>query len=113
MSDASDDPTLHRIKKWIGLYTGPVRMSAAEMVHGVILELAYKERFDLVDQVVDALPESALPALREIVQKILAPEANWTPLVFGRVTDEWRQRMIPVCKQLGSLFQERLNRTEF
>ncbi len=28
-------------------------MSALEMIHGVILELAYKERFDLVDQVVD------------------------------------------------------------
>jgi hypothetical protein len=106
MSDTGPpDKTLDRISLLLR-HHALSRISDRELANAVIADIADDERTGLVEVVIPMLPEPALRELEHLVDKILAPAASWVPISIGRISDEYRQRIVPACKQVAVEFRQ-------
>lgn len=111
-NDAELDHIRDRIRQYAQEY-----LSAAELVNSVFCDLGQTERFDLVDEVIALIPESAQTELWSVVETALQPGSSYLPFVIGNWPRhpywvEWRQRMRPACRQLAALFQQSRDRAQ-
>lgn len=104
---STTDFVLNRIDSAIRLYLQPPNqgISARELIDSIFHTLATAERDDLIQEVARMIPESAKGDLQRVIEGILQPAATYTPFIIGRPSDEWRQRMIPACKNVAALFK--------
>jgi hypothetical protein len=107
------DPELERIISAIRHCHSPPSqgITVIELINAVFLILAGSERYDLADEVVQLIPQSAQGELRRVVESILQPGAAYAPFTIGRPADPaaWRQRMVPACRRIAALFRQHLD----
>jgi hypothetical protein len=110
---SASDPLLERIGAAIRLYHRPPSqgITAVELIDGIFLILGESERYDLVNEVAQLIPEPVQGELRRRVEAILRPGATYVPFTIGRPAgpEAWRQRMMPACRRLAGLFRQHLD----
>jgi hypothetical protein len=104
----TSNQVLDQVKKALNWHARET-ITDRELAHVLVEILVDTERFDLVNDVVAIVPGSALSALNSLTERILQPDANWVPAVIGRPPDGWRERIIPLSRQIALLYQQALN----